>query len=140
MRHFQKWKIIKFWSIYMKLCQNNHLISTWCCWKINLIGIKLWMSYYFQFLKVSHFYRFRLNFVDLKGLFANSNKTSYLILMTIPHIFEFSLKNNRYLNIYCRLHIFMSIHTFVCLCIILQCFFTLYVHRLNQRDAEHDKN
>ena len=27
-----------------------------CCWKINLIGSKLWMLYYFQFLRVSKFF------------------------------------------------------------------------------------
>ena len=44
----------------MKLCQNNHLMSTLSCWKINLIGSELWILNYFQFLRVSHFYWFRL--------------------------------------------------------------------------------
>ena len=31
----------------MKLCHNNHVIRTWCCWEISLIESKLWMLYYF---------------------------------------------------------------------------------------------
>ena len=48
------YNIHNFWSIHKKLCQNAHLIGTWCCWKISLIDLILWILHYFQFLRVSN--------------------------------------------------------------------------------------
>ena len=47
----------------MKLWQNNHLVSTWCCWKISLIESKLWMLYYYSFLRVSIFLTLTLEYL-----------------------------------------------------------------------------
>ena len=70
----------------MKLCQNNHVKSAWCCWKINLIGSKLWGLYYFQFLRVSHFYCFRL-YVKLPHTNPNQHITIYFIYLLSALLF-----------------------------------------------------
>ena len=61
----------------MKLCQNNHLMGTWCYWKISLIEMKLWMLYHFQFLRVSNFFWLRVYFfIILQTLHDGRKDTS----------------------------------------------------------------
>ena len=60
----------------MKFCQNNHLLGTWCYWKISMIELKLWILYYFEFLRVSNFFWLRIYVVLILLLTSMREKFS----------------------------------------------------------------